>query len=215
MRGLCLVFVLFISNNLISQMDSVSYSAGLIIAKNLKTQGFTDLDRASFMDAIKDVYEGNDVKISLDEANQNFKSHVENSKSKMDMVNKEAGVRYLANNADKEGVMVTESGLQYKIIESKNPTLSKPTLLDKVKVHYHGTTVDGAVFDSSVDRGEPISFPLNGVIKGWQEGLQLMPVGSKFKFFIPQELAYGSRSMGPKIKPYSALIFDVTLLAIE
>ncbi len=215
MKQLLLIFLITWSHQLISQMDSISYSAGLIIAKNLKAQGFTDLDQASFLDAIKDVYSGADPKISLADANNNFKNYVENARSKMDLVNKQEGEDFLTKNASKEGISITDSGLQYEVIENKNPTLSKPTLLDKVRVHYHGTLIDGTVFDSSVDRGEPISFPLNGVIKGWQEGLQLMPVGSKFRFYIPQDLAYGGRSAGPKIKPYSALIFDVELLAIE
>ena len=125
---------------------------------------------------------------------------------------KAEGEKYLAQNALKEGVTTTESGLQYEVITMGNGP--KPTAESTVKVHYHGTLIDGTVFDSSVERGEPISFPLNGVIKGWTEGLQLMPVGSKFKFYIPQELAYGANNMG-QIPPYSTLIFEVELLGIE
>ena len=125
---------------------------------------------------------------------------------------KEQGEQFLAENALREGVKVTESGLQYEVIKLGKG--AKPTATDKVKVHYHGTLIDGTVFDSSVERGEPITFALNQVIKGWTEGLQLMPVGSKYKFFIPQELAYGAREAG-KIPPYSTLIFEVELLGIE
>jgi len=126
---------------------------------------------------------------------------------------KAEGEAFLAENSKKEGVTTLPSGLQYKIIKPGNGP--KPSLTDKVNVHYHGTTIDGQVFDSSVERGEPISFPLNGVIQGWQEGLQLMPVGSKYLLFIPQDLAYGARGAGQAIKPYAALIFEVELLGIE
>ncbi|MDO9635083.1 MAG: FKBP-type peptidyl-prolyl cis-trans isomerase [Paludibacter sp.] len=125
--------------------------------------------------------------------------------------NKAAGEAFLAENALKEGVVTTESGLQYEVVKPGKGALPKET--DKVKVHYHGTLVDGTVFDSSVDRGEPAEFGVNQVIKGWIEGLQLMPVGSKYKFYIPQELAYGAQGQG-SITPYSTLIFEVELIAI-
>ena len=125
---------------------------------------------------------------------------------------KEDGEKFLAENALKEGVTTTESGLQYEVIKMGRG--KKPTATDKVKVHYHGTLIDGTVFDSSVERGEPTSFGLNQVIKGWTEGLQLMPVGSKFRFYIPQELGYGAQAAG-SIPPYSTLIFEVELLSIE
>ena len=126
--------------------------------------------------------------------------------------NKAAGEAFLEANKAVEGIKVTESGLQYKVVKMGNG--KKPSATDKVKVHYHGTLIDGTVFDSSVDRGEPIVFALNQVIAGWTEGVQLMPVGSKFTFYIPSELAYGERETG-EIKPYSALIFEVELLGIE
>ena len=126
---------------------------------------------------------------------------------------KAEGEQFLAENAKREGVKTTESGLQYEVIEA---TLGqKPKATDKVKVHYEGTLIDGTVFDRSYKRGEAISFPLNGVIKGWTEGLQLMSVGSKYKFFIPYQLAYGERGAGASIPPYAALIFTVELLGIE
>ncbi len=195
-------------------MDSVSYSAGLIIAKNLKTQGFKDLDAQSFMDAINDIYQDKPAIITMDQANRNFKEHIEKVQNEMHYENKAKGEEFLTQNAKRAEVNVTDSGLQYEVLESSAETVH-PTLMDKVRVHYHGTLIDGKVFDSSVDRGEPISFPLNGVIKGWQEGVQLMTVGSKYRFFIPYDLAYGERGAGGSIGPYSALIFDVTLLAIE
>ena len=125
---------------------------------------------------------------------------------------KEDGEKFLAENALKEGIITTESGLQYEVIKMGKG--KKPSATDRVKVHYHGTLIDGTVFDSSVERGEPITFGLNQVIKGWTEGVQLMPIGSKFKFYIPQELGYGSQNAG-SIPPYSTLIFEVELLGIE
>ena len=126
---------------------------------------------------------------------------------------KEEGEKFLAENAKREGVKTTASGLQYEVLEA---TLGqKPKATDSVRVHYEGTLIDGTVFDSSYKRGESIAFPLNGVIKGWTEGLQLMSVGSKYKFFIPYQLAYGERGAGASIPPYAALIFTVELLGIE
>lgn len=126
---------------------------------------------------------------------------------------KEEGEKFLAENAKRDGVKVTASGLQYEVLEA---TLGqKPKATDTVRVHYEGTLIDGTVFDSSYKRGESISFPLNGVIKGWTEGLQLMSIGSKFKFFIPYQLAYGEHGAGASIPPYAALIFTVELLGIE
>jgi FKBP-type peptidyl-prolyl cis-trans isomerase FklB len=127
--------------------------------------------------------------------------------------NREAGLKFLAENKTKPGVVTLPDGLQYLVL--KEGTGPKPTINDKVKTHYHGTLIDGTVFDSSVDRGQPISFPVGGVIKGWTEALQLMPVGSKWRLFIPSELAYGDRGAGPKIGPGAALVFEVELLAIE
>lgn len=127
--------------------------------------------------------------------------------------NLEAGLAYLEENKKREGVTVTESGIQYEVLTAAEG--AKPKATDTVKVHYHGTLIDGTVFDSSVERGEPATFPLNRVIKGWTEGVQLMSVGSKFRFHIPSELAYGARATGDKIKANSTLIFDVELLSIE
>ena len=158
---------------------------------------------------------GSDAGMTADEARDYFNGTMEALQAKKMEAqyndNKVAGQNFLAENAKKEGVVTTASGLQYEVIKKGNGPLPKET--DKVKVHYHGTLVDGTVFDSSVDRGQPAEFGVTQVIKGWVEGLQLMPVGSKFKFYIPQELAYGSQSQG-QIKPFSTLIFEVELLEI-
>jgi FKBP-type peptidyl-prolyl cis-trans isomerase FklB len=125
----------------------------------------------------------------------------------------EDGKKFLADNSKRENVITLPSGLQYEIIKAGEGP--KPNLEDKVTTHYHGTLIDGTVFDSSVDRGEPASFPVNGVIKGWTEALQLMPVGSKWKLFVPYDLAYGERGTGPQIGPYTTLIFEVELISIN
>jgi len=213
MRFIILLFIIC-QTQLNAQMDTTSYSIGVVIAKNLKSQGFKDIDMASFQDAMNDVFQSGTLKVSLEDANQNVQAHLKGAQEEMHSGNKDAGVAFLAENKKRSGVMETSTGLQYEILEKGTGT-EHPSLLNEVNVHYHGTTIDGNVFDSSVDRGEPISFPLNGVIIGWQEGLQLMTVGSKFKFYIPFNLAYGDRGAGAAIGPYSALIFEVSLLDIK
>lgn len=188
-------------------MDTTSYSIGVVIASELKGQGLGDLDQKAFLGAIEDVLNNKDLKVSEGEAVKIYKEHLRSAQAKV-------GEDFLAKNGKRPEVTTTKSGLQYEIIKpSSNP--KKPTLADKVKVHYHGTLITGEVFDSSVDRGEPISFPLGNVIRGWQEGLQLMPVGSEYRLYIPYDLAYGERGAGGKIGPFAALIFDVTLIDIE
>jgi len=197
----------------------VSYSIGTMIAGNLKQQGI-DLDLAELVKGLTDTLEGK--KPRLDQAQvqkcmmafqQEQMKAQEGKNAAAAGKNKEEGAAFLAKNGKEEGVVTTASGLQYKILKQGDG--AKPTAEDTVKVHYHGTLLSGKVFDSSVDRGEPISFPLNGVIKGWTEGVQLMPVGSKFKFFIPSDLAYGDGGAGADIGPGSTLIFEVELLEIE
>ena len=152
---------------------------------------------------------GHDTQFDMQSAGE----YIENTMNNLKYGDTKAqGEKFLAENALREGVIVTESGLQYEVIKMGKGR--KPSATDHVKVHYHGTLIDGTVFDSSVERGEPITFGLNQVIAGWTEGLQLMPVGSKFKLYIPQELGYGSRNAG-SIPPYSTLIFEVELLGIE
>ena len=210
-----IIGLLFISfSELKSQeMDTVSYSIGVVLGKNLQNEGLDSVDTETLVKAINDVISGSELAVSYTESQQIFGDYLQSQKAKVHEINKAKGESFLAENAKNENVSVTESGLQYKVMEMGDGP--KPSLTDKVNVHYHGTLITGEVFDSSVERGEPISFPLNGVIKGWQEGLQLMPVGSKFRFFIPQDLAYGGRGAGALIKPFSALVFDVELLGIE
>lgn len=189
-----------------------------IEALELKFDG-KSLDQKIFMDALLQSLNGKPAMESA-KAQEFVKTFVDAQQEKK---NKEsaalnaaaasAGKEFLAANSKNPNVITTASGLQYEILH-KGKGDQKPTLASKVKVHYHGTLIDGKVFDSSVQRGEPISFPLNGVIQGWQEGVQLMSVGDKFKFFIPYNLAYGERSAG-QIPPYSTLIFEVELLGIE
>lgn len=215
MRTLFLLIGLFLSINMTAQMDDTSYSIGMVMAKNLTSQGITEVDEASFQAGMAAVLAGKETKLTIEEASAKFQEAVTAAKAKLHEGNKSNGEAFLAENLKRKEVKSTASGLQYEVLEVAAPAAKKPTLADKVKVHYHGTLTDGTVFDSSVDRGEPISFPLNGVIQGWQEGLQLMPVGSKYRLYIPYNLAYGERAAGPVIGPFSALIFDVTLLAIE
>jgi FKBP-type peptidyl-prolyl cis-trans isomerase FklB len=213
--SLFIISLLFINSvELKSQeMDTVSYSIGVVLGQNLKNEGLESVDTETLTKAIQDVLSGTELAVSYNESQQIFGDYLQSQKAKVHEVNKSAGESFLSENAKNDFITVTESGLQYKVITMGEG--SKPALTDKVNVHYHGTLITGEVFDSSVERGEPISFPLNGVIQGWQEGLQLMPVGSKFRFFIPQDLAYGGRGAGALIKPFSALVFDVELLGIE
>ena len=194
-------------------MDKISYALGLSMGQNLMGSGVTSLDYADLAAGIKDVLEKNQPQISYQEAQQVLGQFFQELEAKIAGAAKADGEKFLAENAKREGVQVTASGLQYEVLEA---TIGqKPKATDTVKVHYEGTLIDGTVFDSSYKRGESISFPLNGVIKGWTEGLQLMSIGSKYKFFIPYQLAYGERGAGQQIPPYAALIFTVELLGIE
>jgi FKBP-type peptidyl-prolyl cis-trans isomerase FklB len=196
-----------------TKIDTVSYGLGQDIGSTLKQQGIDSLNYDLLIKAIKDAAKGTTPLISKEQSNMSISEYLQKLKAEKMSKNKVAGEQFLAENKNKPGVVTLPSGLQYVVL--KEGTGAKPTLTDKVKTHYHGTLIDGTVFDSSVERGEPISFPVGGVIKGWTEALQLMPVGSKWKLFIPSELAYGDRQAGPKIGPGSALIFDVELLDIE
>lgn len=192
---------------------SVSYAYGVLIGSDLKSKGFSSemINSAELAKGLKDALDGKsemDMNTAQQLVQQEFSKVQEVAKAKAT----EEGKKFLEANAKKPGVKTTASGLQYEVISAGDGT--KPILQDKVKVHYHGTLTNGTVFDSSVDRGEPISFPLNGVIQGWQEGLQLMPKGSKYRLFIPASLGYGDRPAG-KIPANSVLIFDVELLGIN
>lgn len=194
-------------------MDKISYGLGLSIGQQFKSSGVKELDYANLAAGIQDMLEGNQPKISFQEAQVAVNRFFAELEEKASVAAKAAGEAFLAENAKRPEVKVTASGLQYEVLDG---TIGqKPKATDTVRVHYEGTLPDGTVFDSSYKRGEPISFPLNGVIAGWTEGLQLMSVGSKYKLFIPYHLGYGERGAGASIPPYSALIFTVELLGIE
>ena len=194
-------------------MDKISYAIGLSMGQNLMGSGVTSLEYADLAAGIKDVLEKNQPQISYQEAQQVLGQFFSELEAKIAGEAKAAGEAFLAENAKREGVKVTESGLQYEVLEATMG--QKPKATDKVRVHYEGTLIDGTVFDSSYKRGESITFGLNQVIKGWTEGLQLMSIGSKYKLYLPYQLAYGERGAGANIPPYAALIFTVELLGIE
>lgn len=194
-------------------MDKISYALGLSMGQNLMGSGVTSLNYQDLAQGIEDVLTKQQPKITYQEAQQVLGQFFQELEAKIAGAAKADGEKFLAENKKREGVQITASGLQYEVLEA---TIGqKPKATDTVKVHYEGTLIDGTVFDSSYQRGESISFPLNGVIKGWTEGLQLMSIGSKYKFYIPYQLAYGERGAGQQIPPYAALIFTVELLGIE
>ena len=194
-------------------MDKVSYALGLSIGNNFKSSGIDSVVMDDFMQGLSDVLEEKAPQLSYDEAKREIEAYFMDLQQKAVKLNKEAGEEFLKINAHKEGVTTLPSGLQYEVIKmGEGP---KPTLSDTVTCHYHGTLINGIVFDSSMDRGEPASFPLRGVIAGWTEILQLMPVGSKWKVTIPSDLAYGDRGADEHIKPGSTLIFIIELLSIN
>ncbi|MGB0806380.1 MAG: FKBP-type peptidyl-prolyl cis-trans isomerase [Salibacteraceae bacterium] len=199
--------------NMNDTMTKVSYALGMNIIANLKQQGLDTLDEAAFAEGIKAALAGDSTLVSEEESNQILQAYfakLQEEKSKMAAKDGEA---FLAENAKREGVIVTASGLQYEVVEAGEG--AKPLATDQVTVHYTGTTIEGKVFDSSVQRGQPATFGLNQVIAGWTEGVQLMSVGAKYKFYIPYNLAYGERGAGADIAPYAALIFEVELIKIN
>ena len=200
-------------------MDNVSYALGLSIGQQLLGMGGKELNIDDFAAAIKDVLAGRDPLVKPAEAQRLVQAFFAEQEAKQQAAMAEKGKAarvegeaFLAENAKKEGIVTLPSGLQYEVITSG--TGRKPKATDKVKCHYEGTLIDGTVFDSSYRRGEPAVFPLNGVIKGWTEGLQLMSEGAKYRFYIPFALAYGANGAGASIPPYAALIFDVELLEV-
>lgn len=194
-------------------MEKLSYALGMVIGHNLKGMGVDNLNGTDFAQAITDVLAGQTTKLADAEAQQLVNNFMQKQQEEATRAIREEGEKFLAENAKKEGVTVLPSGLQYTII--KEGTGNQPLATDKVKCHYEGTLTNGQVFDSSYRRGEPAVFPLNGVIAGWTEGVQLMKEGAKYRFFIPYNLAYGERGAGQAIPPYAALIFDVELISIE
>lgn len=193
-------------------MDKLSYSLGVNIAESLKQQGFSLNSFADFTAAVKDVYEGN-VQLKPEEIGEVLNTEFARVQENVHKVKIEEGIQFLNENAKREGIKVLPSGLQYEVVTEGNGPI--PSADDTVTTHYHGTLPDGTVFDSSVQRGQPASFPVAGVIKGWVEALQLMPVGSKWRLFVPSELAYGAQGAGKDIAPHQALVFEVELLEIN
>jgi FKBP-type peptidyl-prolyl cis-trans isomerase FklB len=198
---------------LTTQIDSVSYSLGISVANNLKNSGFESIETDAMSSAFNDVFSGKEERITEEDANLLIQEYFLALSEKKSQEATAEGSSFLVENAKKEGVITTSSGLQYEIIT--NGTGATPTETDQVTVHYHGTLIDGTVFDSSVDRGQPATFPVNGVIPGWVEALQLMNVGSKYKLYIPSDLAYGEGGAGGSIGPNATLIFEVELLSIN
>ena len=194
-------------------MDKISYAIGMSMASNLMNSGLRDIEVESFVKAFTEVMNNETTTISPEEANQTLQEYF--SKQQEEMLNKnlEAGKAFLEENSQKENIVSLPSGLQYEVINEGSG--EKPKATDSVKCHYHGTLLNGTVFDSSVQRGQPAVFGVNQVIKGWVEALQLMSVGSKWRLFIPSDLAYGSQGAGNTIEPNSTLIFEVELLGIE
>ncbi|MCQ2204821.1 MAG: FKBP-type peptidyl-prolyl cis-trans isomerase [Bacteroidales bacterium] len=194
-------------------MRKISYALGMNIASQLKQSGVKTLDSKAFAEGIDAIMNGTTPEVPMNEVGvvlNKFFTELQEAQSKQAI---EDGAAFLAANGERKEVVTLKSGLQYEIMKEGNGP--KPKSTDKVKCHYHGTLIDGTVFDSSVRRGEPAVFPVNGVIQGWVEALQLMPVGSKWKLFIPYNLGYGARGAGDSIAPYSTLIFEVELLGIE
>jgi FKBP-type peptidyl-prolyl cis-trans isomerase FklB len=193
--------------------DSLSYSLGILVADNLKNQGFGDINVDLFAKAMKASLSGEETLITTAQCQQIVQANAQTKTMKTGETNKIAGEEFLAKNKLRPEITTLPDGLQYEIL--KAGTGAQPKETDKVLVHYHGTLINGQIFDSSVERGEPIAFPLNQVIKGWTEVVQLMPVGSKWKVYIPYQLAYGERGAGGSIGPFSALIFEIELLEIQ
>lgn len=193
-------------------MDKLSYALGLSMGYNFLGTGIQELDINDFADGLRAVYEGQERKMSHDEAKQVVSAYFERLQAQASDNNAEAGRQFLAENAKQEGVKVTASGLQYLVV--KEGTGRQPKIDDAVTVHYTGRLIDGTVFDSSVERGEPATFGVGQVIPGWVEALQMMREGAAWRLFIPAELAYGKHGTGP-IQPNSTLIFDVQLIKVE
>ena len=196
-----------------NEIDSVSYSLGVNIGENIKAQ-FPNLDLKNFEIGIEDVLnEKKQPKVEGADAQKIIQDYFTKMQAKANEEKIEAGKKFLEENSKRDEVITLESGLQYEVLKAGKG--AKPTPNDQVTTHYHGTLIDGTVFDSSVERGEPATFPVSGVIKGWTEALQLMSVGDKWRLYVPSDLAYGERGAGAQIGPHTTLIFDVELLKIN
>ncbi len=194
-------------------MEKLSYALGMVIGHNLKGMGVKNLSQDDFGKAMNDVLTNQTTSLTDQEAQKIVGDFLQKQQEEATREIREEGERFLAENAKKEGVVVLPSGLQYTVLTEG--TGAQPKATDRVKCHYEGTLTNGQVFDSSYRRGEPAVFPLDGVIAGWTEGVQLMKEGAKYRFFIPYNLAYGERGAGQAIPPYAALVFDVELISIE
>ncbi|BBE20887.1 peptidyl-prolyl cis-trans isomerase [Aquipluma nitroreducens] len=194
------------------KLEEFSYSLGLTISSNLIQSGVKEINSLQFLAGLQDTYAGNKPKISMDDANHNLQEFMLANNDEEANRNLEKGLLYLLNNVHNEGVVETESGLQYKIL--KEGYGKSPTIDDQIKCDYHGILLDGTVFDSTIERRQPAIFPVNAVIRGWAEALLLMTVGAKWRLFIPSNLAYGEEGTGGLIGPNATLIFDVELLEI-
>jgi FKBP-type peptidyl-prolyl cis-trans isomerase FklB len=195
-----------------NQLEEFSYALGLTISSNLLQSGVKNIDSMQFLAGVQDTFAGNKPKISMDLANQKLQDFLMSQNDEEASTNLEDGLIFLANNIKNEGVIETETGLQYKVLKAGYG--ESPKIEDYVKCHYHGLLLDGTVFDSSVERREAAIFPVSAVIPGWSEALKMMPVGAKWRLFIPFDLAYGEQGAGGMIGPNATLIFDVELLEI-
>ena len=195
-----------------NELDTVSYSMGVVLGSSMKKAGFTTINEKLFIEAISESFKGTEPLFTEEAMNKTVQSYMMKIHEKKIAESVAVGKKFLEENKKKEGVISLPSGLQYKVIKTGEGEM--PTITDKVTCHYHGTLIDGKVFDSSVQRGEPVQFPVNGVITGWTEALQLMKTGSKWTLYIPSDLAYGSKEI-PGIEANSVLIFDVELISIE
>lgn len=194
-------------------MDKLSYAWGLAMGKQLQAMGVKDLNEESFKDGVKVAFDGGTPEIPVEEAQKLINDYLQDLQQKAEAAARAEGEKFLAENGKKEGVKTTASGLQY--IVEKEGEGAQPTAEDEVTVHYTGKLLNGTVFDSSVNRGEPATFPLNRVIPGWTEGVQLMKEGAKYTFFIPSDLAYGPSGVPNAIPPHSTLIFEVELIKVN
>ncbi len=197
---------------LYGELENFSYALGMSIAGNLIQSGVNTVNPEIFLTGFKDVFKGETPLIHPEEANTILEEFISKINQNKGSNNREEGLKFLAENRKKQGVTELPSGLQFEVLKEGDGEIPKAT--DQVKCHYHGTLIDGTIFDSSVQRGQPAVFPVNGVIQGWVEALQLMSTGSKWRLFIPSDLAYGSNGAGGTIGPHSTLIFDVELLKI-
>lgn len=193
-------------------MDKVSYALGMSIGRQLQQMNAAEVNVDDFAQAIKDVF-ASKTSLTDSEAQQAVQDFFQRKAEEQAGAAKAEGEAFLAENAKKEGVVSLPSGLQYQVLREGDGR--KPAATDQVECHYEGTLIDGTKFDSSYDRGQTATFPLNQVIAGWTEGLQLMTEGAKYRFFIPYQLGYGERGAGASIPPFSALIFDVELVAVK